>query len=110
MDPELVARTIDSQTLRDSTYAEIRADLLDCAIRYAHQRAKWGLADRETRALSDAERTRAHNVFIDACNILSRAMVRNGHDVTWRRALGDDRGRIGDVACYLHCIIALRAA
>lgn len=57
----------------------------------------------------DAGRTRAHNAFIDACNILSRQMARPGEDVAWRARLRSDRKILGDFACYLHCLLGLKA-
>jgi hypothetical protein len=79
------------------------------AVDYAHRRAIWVLDSVAARLESDAARTAAHNAFIDACNILSRAMTRSGEDCSWRSALGDDRKVIGDFACYVHCLLALSA-
>ena len=109
MNVEEIARAILRQTDHVSAYDDMRLDLLDCAVRYASLRVKWALADHEGRAAMDEERTRAHNVFIDSCNILSRAMARNGHDTTWRADAGNNRAAIGDVACHLHCLLALSA-
>ena len=53
--------------------------------------------------------TQAHEVFIDACNILSRNQGRAGEVNAWRESLGDDRKRIGDLACYLVLDLGLRA-
>ncbi len=53
------------------------------------------------RLAADRQRTAAHNAFIDAANILSRAMGQAGQDNEWRRVLGDDRKVIGDFACFL---------
>jgi hypothetical protein len=55
----------------------------------------------QDRQDADAGRTAAHNAFIDALNILSRAMKKEGKDNEWRRLLGDDRKEIGDFACFL---------
>ena len=108
MSPEQVAWLIFDETSRTSC-TELRAELFECAIRYAHLRARWALASRECRIEIDPERTRAHNVLIDACNILSRAMARAGEPIKWRRELGDERGGIGDVACHIHCKLGLLA-
>ena len=108
MSPEHVVRLILEETSRTSC-TELRAELFECAIRYAHLRARWALASRERRIELDPERTRAHNVLIDACNILSRAMARAGEPIEWRRELGNERGGIGDMACHLHCNLGLSA-
>lgn len=84
-------------------------DLLQAAIRYARIRTDWALARREERVGMDRERRRAHDRFIDACNILSRNMAREGMDTVWRRKLGTDRKKIGDFACYVHCFLGLDA-
>ena len=87
----------------------LRQDLICRAIRYARLRSDWQVSTPEARQKMDAERTAAHNTFIDACNILTRDMQRQGLDIAWRAHLGEDRKEIGDFACYLHCILGLRA-
>jgi len=57
----------------------------------------------------DQARRISHNAFIDTCNILSRNMIKEGEDASWRRLLGNDRKAIGDFACYLTCILAVQA-
>lgn len=57
----------------------------------------------------DASRAAAHDTFIDACNILSRAMLAAGEPIAWRAEIGTERGDIGDFACLLHCVLGLRA-
>jgi hypothetical protein len=84
--------------------------VLDAAVRYAGLRVRWALGTREARRDIDAERGRAHNVLIESFNILSRAMGRSGESNEWRRLLGEERRFIGDVACQLHCLLALSAA
>jgi len=105
---ELEAREI-STSIFGTSLSPLADDLLRRAIRYAHLRAEWFLADLDARKAMDATRTRAHDAFIDACNILSREMNKAGEDNGWRRALGYDRQVIGDFACYLHCFIAIEA-
>ena len=92
-----------------TTCDELLGDMLDAAARYAHLRVNWMLRDAVGRAELDRARTSAHDVLIDSCNILSRAMLRAGEDNTWRADLGSDRGFIGDVACHLHCRLGLAA-
>jgi hypothetical protein len=81
--------------------ADLLTDVLRAAIRYSQIRAEWMLMTIEERREVDARRTAAHNAFIDALNILSRAMKKAGQDNEWRRLLGDDRKEIGDFACFL---------
>lgn len=85
------------------------AAVIESAVRYARIRTDWNLADDATRRDADAIRTRAHDAFIDNCNILSRAMAHNGMNNDWRRTLGDQRKDLGDFACYLHCVLGLEA-
>lgn len=89
-------------------------ELIKSAVRYAEFRARYALVSPAEKAVIDRERSLAHDVFIDACNALSRAMVNRGHDVTWRKRLGaslnsESRKTIGDLACYIHCLLGLSA-
>lgn len=91
------------------------SDILDAATRYANLRVQWALTPLDKgKGELDRDRTSAHNVFIDSCNVMSRAMASQGLDVTWRKRLGEHRtgeGRkiVGDFACYLHCLLGLSA-
>lgn len=84
-------------------------ELLLLAVRYARLRTEWRLADIETRRAMDHNRTAAHDALIDACNILSRACVRQARSNEWRRILGNDRKEIGDFACHVHCLLGIQA-
>ncbi len=95
--------------LLETGMVSLRIDLFKTASRYAQIRVEWQLADPEKRKEMELSRTAAHNAFIDACNILSRNMARAGEDTSWRSRLGNDRKVIGDFACYLHCILGVRA-
>jgi len=95
--------------INDSSLKDLRRGLFSSAIRYANIRAEWSLMDKEQRLEADANRSRAHDSFIDSCNIMSRNMLKAGESVTWRALLGDDRKVIGDFACYLHCLLAVKA-
>ena len=108
MDSQRLADTILAAT-RETACPELRSDLLDAAVRYARHRAEWALATHDRRIHMDAGRFRAHQVLIDAFNIMSRSMERHGEDNSWRAELGDERRAIGDVACHLHCLLALSA-
>lgn len=97
-------------SLRSKTKAEaLHHDLIEAAVRYSRLRVDWALSDRDGRATMDHMRATAHDVLIDCSNILSRAMVREGEDISWREALGNDRKLIGDMACHLHCLIGVQA-
>lgn len=95
--------SIESTELKD-----LRRDLVERAINYAHFRSRWPLLDFDERREFDAARTSAHNTFIDACNILSRNMAQVGEDIGWRASLGEDRRIIGDFACYIALFLSLR--
>lgn len=102
-------RRIEEIDDADSRLNACKRNFFDLAIRYARIRADWRLADRNQRDRRNEERTRAHNAWIDACHILSRQMQSQGLDNSWREELGVDRLGIGDFACYIHCILGLRA-
>jgi hypothetical protein len=95
--------------IRPSQHAELFANLLASAVRYAEFRSRWALTTTDERQEIDHDRTGAHNTFIDSCNALSRAMARSGEDIGWRASLGDDRKVIGDFACYIHLFLTLPA-
>lgn len=97
------------ERIEGSTYKALARQLVEAAVRYAGRRVEWDLADPAARVALDPARTAAHDAFIDACNILSRAMAASGEDNSWRRAIGLERGEIGDFACLLHCVLGLRA-
>jgi hypothetical protein len=100
------SRTIYA-AIRRSRHAELRKQLVDAAVRYARIRTDYRLTDPTTRADMEDGRTRAHNVLIDACNILARAMQRDGEDIGWRTQLTQDRKIIGDFACHLHALLGI---
>ena len=107
MDYTSAATLMDN--IESSSLESLRRGLFATAVRYSGIRAKWYLGSPDGRRSMDADRTRAHDAFIDACNILSRNQAKNGEDNTWRAKLGDDRKVIGDFACYVHCILGVRA-
>jgi len=88
---------------------DLRNDLIQKAVKYARIRTDYQLAPSESTNEIGALRTKAHNAFIDSCNILSRNMADNDEDITWRKRLGDDRKIIGDFTCYVHCILGIQA-
>ena len=99
-----IYRQVNTTKLQD-----LKDDLIAAAIRYAALRVRSQQPAAADDLQIDADRTRAHNVFIDACNILARNMAKIGEDADWRQTLGDDRKTIGDLACYIHCFLGLAA-
>ena len=97
------------EAIKGSTLDELARELFRAAIQYARYRTDWALASLDERKEMDAARSRAHDTFIDSCNILSRNMGKIGEDNRWRALLGDDRKVIGDFACHLHCLLGLQA-
>ena len=97
------------QQISRSRQVDFRNDLISAAIRYAELRVRSQQPKAADDSQIDADRTRAHNAFIDACNILARNMQAGGEDTAWRAELGEDRKTIGDMACYIHCFLGLAA-
>jgi hypothetical protein len=108
-DAYTVFQEIKESTRDDTTLITLEKEIVEAAVRYARMRTDWAIQDPDQRKEADAYRTIAHNRFIDACNILSRTMRKRGKDISWRARLGQDRGEIGDFACYIHCILGLSA-
>jgi hypothetical protein len=108
-DAARIVSLVDAGVAGDPTLEALRRDWLRAAAAYAQARAEWSLADRARRAEMDRHRTLLHEAFIAACNALSRQMRAAGRSIEWRADLGDDRRRIGDLACHLHCRLGLDA-
>ncbi len=108
MDLESAERILEN-VQRSSVQDAIRRQWLEAAVRYAELRVAWWMAPAIERRDIDGSRTAAHDAFIDACNILSRAMAAAGEPNTWRAEIGTGRGEIGDFACILHCVLGLKA-
>lgn len=97
------------EAINGARHTELKDALVQAAMRYARIRTDWQQTSPQARTEMDAVRRRAHDVFIDACNILSRDMSARGEDIKWRERLGRKREEIGDFACYLHCILGIGA-
>ena len=104
-DAEKIYLTMKELVANDEDLPGLFRELLVYAVTYAHVRAEWEFMSVEERKEKSKLRTASHNTFIDACNILSRAMAARDIDNSWRRAIGEQREAMGDFACYLHCII-----
>lgn len=96
------------QAMSRTSCEEFRESLIRAGVQYASKRVECALLLMGERGQIEDARTRAHDVFIDACNILSRAMAQKGEDNSWRQTLGQDRREIGDFACFLTAIIGLK--
>jgi len=79
------------------------------AIRYARLRVDWLMSEGEERLRLDEIRRSAHNALISALDSLSRNLGEDGENISWRGDLGSDRKAIGDLACFLHCILGISA-
>ena len=97
------------EEISESKQAVLKEQLVRAAVAYARVRTDWQLVSRQERLEMDSRRTALHDVFIDACNILSRTMTKAGEGAEWRKRLGDDRKAIGDLACWIHCFLGLAA-
>jgi len=104
---EMAARAWEE--LSESKQSALKEQLVRAAVAYARVRTDWRLLSREERLELDPRRTALHEAFIDACNILSRAMAKAGESAEWRKRLGDERATIGDFACWIHCFLGLAA-
>ena len=104
-----ILKEIRAECGKDPRLLDAREMMLRRAFQYARIRTDWGLSTLEDRQRMNAERTDAHNVLIDACNILSRAMAEEGRNNSWRERLSDDRQVIGDFACLAHAIYGIAA-
>jgi hypothetical protein len=97
------------KSIRDSALADLRADLVELAIRYARIRVDYLLADSVKQNTLGHDRSACHNALISSCDILARNMTQHGENARWRAELGDDRKLIGDFACLLHTILGIAA-
>ena len=97
------------EQINRSKLHDLKNDLVMAAVRYAGIRVHSLPLFASETSCSDADRTRAHDVFIDTCNILARNMEKIGENAGWRETLGDDRKTVGDLACYIYCFLGLAA-
>jgi hypothetical protein len=92
----------------DPDFMMIFEEFIADALKYSQFRSKWMTYTHEQKAEYDLSRTSAHNAFIQDCDILARLMNQMSLDVSWRTEIGEERKRIGDFACWLAAIIAIR--
>jgi len=97
------------ETLKETKHTQAFDWMVKSAVRYAGIRADWYFAKAAEQNMMDDERTIAHDAFIHSCNELSKQMNENGKSTAWRIAIGSDRKSIGDFACLIHAIIAIKA-
>lgn len=98
-----------AHAIGSSRLLAVKIALFRKAADYARLRVDWQLSTPAERVLMDAVRTKAHDTFIEACEMMSRCMEDEKEDISWREELGNDRKEIGDFACYLHLILGLVA-
>ena len=95
---------------KDSNFKELWNTVMIKAIDYSMIRAGWFTKfTQQERIETDNNRTIKHDSFITNLNMLSRYLVNEGYDISWRKQLGDERKRIGDFACYLAFLEAINA-
>jgi len=97
------------RAIRNTKASEEFATVEEVAIRYAGARVEYLRAESEQKRWLGPDRAATHNQFISACDILSRRMRELNEDVSWRSVLGNDRRRLGDFACMIHCILGIAA-
>ena len=97
------------EEISDTKCIELKDEMIYLAIRYSRIRVDWKISDTLQRIEMDESRTRCHNAFIDACNILSRNMEKSGEYTKWREKLGNDRKVIGDFACFIHYMLGVES-
>ena len=93
--------------VKDTTLMELWDELLEAVMDYAEFRQRWLLMEIEKRISKDKTRTMYHDVVMVKFDILARYMEKNGMDVSWKTALGENRKRVGDFACYIALFMAL---
>ena len=106
---ELFSHIEHQKDIEDEDYDFLYADMVDYAIQYSSIRSRWNLMTKEERNEKDSSRTSTHNAFIRSCDALARYMAKIGKDYSWRERLGLDRKKVGDFACWICSIIAIRA-
>jgi hypothetical protein len=92
--------------IESSKFSDLKTNLYSAAINYAKIRMDY-YDDIFERPALEKQRTLSHDVFIDTCNILSRNMLKNEEDASWRKDLGFDRKEIGDFACFIALLKSL---
>ena len=95
--------------ISETEQKDLLNDLVLSALEYARIRTDWYLSDKDRRIELNERRKASHETLIDSCNILSREMAKKGENISWRDTLGDEIEDIGDFACYLHCIMGIKA-
>ena len=95
------------RVIKASSLEILRKEFFKYCAEYAQVRTQWSFLTKEERLERNQSRTLKHNALISSANALSRNMVQNEEDASWRAELGTDRRRIGDFACYVACFIGL---
>ena len=106
---EIWGAMLESYDETDEDLAEFYEVLVTRAAAYASVRAGWLMLTREQKIAQDPERTRCHDSFINAVDMLAAFLKKEGRDISWYERLGTGRKRVGDFACFLSLIYALSA-
>ncbi len=94
----------------DGILKELFDNMLDDALRYTESICAFQRIMKQASTSSDPDGDREaiesvrgskHDAFISAVNILSRTMVRNGKNNSWRDRVGEDRAALGLFALTL---------
>lgn len=102
---EEILNLINMHTPRED--ADLLENMEKKAVRYVRFRSDWAFMTPPEKAEADEDRTSAHNSFITALSMLAR-LHGSGAD-EWTAILDmSDRKRVGDFACWLTAIIAIR--
>ena len=93
---------------KDGKALELFQEMQKRATVYAGTRANWVNLSFAERAEADEDRSRKHDLFIKAKGTLAAYMYDRKMNIDWEDRLGTDRKRIGDFACYMTFLIALK--
>lgn len=89
---------------------DLKDQFYQAAVRYAHVRAEYYMANKEVKKEMKDVLTQSENDLVDAWHGLSESIrVLFSKDTGWREAVCDDREKIRNFACYLHFIMSVLA-
>ena len=87
--------------------ADKKEHFYQIAIRYAHERAEYYLANKEAKKEIKDVLTQTEKALVEAWHELGVGVHALGKDTGWRDTGGDDREKIRNFACYLHFIMSV---
>ena len=96
------------ETIERTSPADKKDHFYQIAIRYAHERAEYYLANKEAKKEIKDVLMQSENALVDAWLELGAGVrALPGKDKGWMDAEGDDREKIRNFACYLHFIMSV---